>query len=585
MDVHANQASVEYVSNRLIVDSAVKLCRMPQTILKHAEQSSQELIRLIEDSIDSNDSVRSIRNFPAGSPLLKPPKNVANSEDAEVRNFKRNALLTSVASLLEKASLSRLAVNAHTALINEVLRNQSNVELLEKYEVSISLVKSGLDKLAELRTQLNLLNTNVNGYQEKLGCAEIQMNETFEGNPKKLKQEKIEKLKSEIQKTHNDITILQNKSDLIFNQIVQKNIIYPSNLIQSDTSNIARLLELMSTMGDLILKVGDERSEIQRNILKIQESLRFEKMLKDAEKADRETAKAEEMNKTMGCVGKILGGLTAVFSLLGAFFTGGATIAIAVAAIGMFLMVVDEIYQSVSGESFIQQALQPLTKLLQPLMQLIMSKLADVLRSFGLDNQTAKMISMIVISLVIAAVAVALIVTGVGNTIVNIASKVLDKITTVISKMLEKTLGALVPEFLKKNAILAATKISTATSKMFDAAMERLGLLTDTASRQIYGSNLGLVSVGVNLGKTVVTGGLEVSESFSETEIAKIHADIKFNISELELLKIMIKSLLEYLEKSFYSSQDFFRMASNSIANYRSVGIDVARSIGDSRSI
>ncbi|WP_175648885.1 type III secretion system translocon subunit SctE, partial [Burkholderia pseudomallei] len=51
--------------------------------------------------------------------------------------------------------------------------------------------------------------------------------------------------------------------------------------------------------------------------------------------------KAEEMQKTMGCIGKIVGWVITAVSFAAAAFTGGASLALA--AVGLALAVGDEI--------------------------------------------------------------------------------------------------------------------------------------------------------------------------------------------------------------------------------------------------
>lgn len=133
---------------------------------------------------------------------------------------------------------------------------------------------------------------------------------------------------------------------------------------------------------------------------------------RDAENKAREykieQRKAEEMQKTMGCVGKILGWAIAIVGFAAAIFTGGTSLALA--AVGLALTAGDAVYQAITDESFIQQAMQPIMEnIVKPLMELLAKYYSFILETLGVDKETAAMIGEImgaiaaVILLIVAA--------------------------------------------------------------------------------------------------------------------------------------------------------------------------------------
>ncbi|SUG71798.1 pathogenicity island 1 effector protein [Salmonella enterica subsp. enterica] len=56
-------------------------------------------------------------------------------------------------------------------------------------------------------------------------------------------------------------------------------------------------------------------------------------MEKKSAEFQEETRKAEETNRIMGCIGKVLGALLTIVSVVAAVFTGGASLALA--AVGL----------------------------------------------------------------------------------------------------------------------------------------------------------------------------------------------------------------------------------------------------------
>lgn len=78
--------------------------------------------------------------------------------------------------------------------------------------------------------------------------------------------------------------------------------------------------------------------------------------------------KAEAASKAAGCVGKILGAVLTVVSVVGAAFTGGASLALA--AVGVGLMAADMVVKELTGVSFMEKAMKPLMdNILGPMIQ------------------------------------------------------------------------------------------------------------------------------------------------------------------------------------------------------------------------
>jgi invasin B len=599
MGIHGSQA--DFLANRSLVKQAEQLTRLPPSILKEAEQAAKELAGLIADAADEDRVAGKKRRSDAGRPQLTPPKQARGdavaSADAATDHRKAAVLLASMMSALEQAGLSKLAFNAHSATQQDAVRNADGARLAADYEAALGAVDEALKELDALKDTLTGLAGKVKALEQKLADAEGRLAGLEPGAPgydQALKSR--DALRAELaaasgglagaqqqaQAAQERLSGLQNTADELLARANASGVDLPRDAVKKDMSNIARLLALMTQLGELMLKTGEARAETQRALLKVQEDVRIKKLAKDAEKAEKELAKAEAMNKAMGCIGKILGAVITAVAVIGAVFTGGASLALA--GIGLAIMLADEIYQGVTGNSFVQEALKPVMKLLQPLLQFVMEKVADMLRGLGVDEQTARMASMIAVSIAIAAAVVALAVTGAGSALASAASNVMSKLGAVLAKVLEKTIGKLVPEMLKKSVQQMAKQMSGAATRMFDAVTQRLGLSTDAASKQIYASRLGQAAAGANLGKTAINGGLEVGVQLAEMEVAKAVAGMKFTMSELDLLNDMFANLLEQFKNSFTVSQGFFTRASEAIDQSTRTGVALARAVRGARS-
>jgi|GEM_PF-848837 len=601
-NIAAQGSQIDFLSNRPMAKRAEQLTKMPPAILKEAEQAAQELAALIADTAEENpEAGKERRKFSATRPQLTPPRqNAARSaapEDTATESKQAGQLLASMMVALEKGNLNKLAFNAHSAATRDAVRNAGNERLAEEYEAALNNVSAALDQLDVLQGALADATAKCNALERQLATAEAELTTLDPQSPEyatavqqrdalrtALASAKAERagIEDRVSKQQDDTFEAQQVADDLLARANVQDVAVPRTSVENDMSNIARMLTLMMKLGELMLKTGETRSETQREVLKVQEDVRVKKLIKDAEKAEKDLAKAESMNKAMGCIGKILGAIVTAISVIGAAFTGGASLALA--GIGLALMMADEIYQGVTGKSFIQEALKPIMKLLQPLLQFIMEKVAALMEGLGMDAQTAKMAAMIAVSIAIAAAVVVVAVTGVGGAITNAVSNVVGKLSSVLTKALEKTIGKLIPEMLKKSISQMAKQTSSAATKMFDAVTQRLGMSTDVASKQMYASNLARMAAGVNFGKSTINSGLDVGVQVANQGVARAVAEMKFTMSELDLLHDMFSNLIEQFKTSFSMSQGFFRSASEAINQHTNTGVALSRAVRGARS-
>ncbi|QRX82147.1 type III secretion system translocon subunit SctE [Glaciimonas sp. PAMC28666] len=514
------------------------------------------------------------------------------SVDEKGGSTKVEVRLAALMAALERGNVSKLAASAHAFFLQQEMRNSANRELAEKYEAALLAVEQSTIDLVAISGQLDAVIEAIEILEKQLSDAELALSSAEVGTPEyDAALEKRDALQETISGKQVQVadlrvaaisleaTVLDRQAQVaaLGAQCEHAGISLPESLQKKDQTNIARMLSLMTKLGELMLKTGEARAEAQRALFRVQEDMRTQKMVAEAEKSEREMAKAQALNKAMGCVGKILGAVITAVAVVGAAFTGGASLALA--GIGVALMVADEVYGAVTGKSFMQDAMQPLMKVLQPVLQFFMDKVSAMLEDLGVDAQTSKMVSMIVVSVAIAVAAVAIAATGAGSAVASAISNITSKIGAVMSRVLEKVIAKLVPAVLKKAISQAAKQLSSAASRLFDAASQRLGMSTDLASKQIYANRMMMLSFGLNFEKTVITSGLDVGAEVANLKVAKANAKIQFGSRELELLNDMIAALMEQFQNSFNVSQRFSTAASDALMHHTSTGVALARAI------
>ncbi|PRC93869.1 type III secretion system translocon subunit SctE [Solimicrobium silvestre] len=592
--VIVNRRVENFLRDPSMVEKARDVTTMSPSILKEAERLADELAELITDELEEDQVSRKRRQSNAMRPQLAPPRQTGAEATAGTRDAGK--MLASMLVLLEGAKLSKLAFNAYSAAVQGEARDAGNAKLVEDYESALNAVSEMVEQLAALKDQLAGLSDKAKALERQLADAEAALAELDPDTPEyeaamsardtlssalAIVKSDLARVQGEVRAMQSGVAELQKIADDLFVRAGQAGVDLPRTVVEKDVSNIARMLALMTQLGELMLEVGETLFAVQRELLKVQEDARITQLNKDAEKAEKEMAKAEALNKAMGCVGKILGAIVTAVSLVGAIFTGGASLALA--GIGLALMMADEIYKGVTGNSFMEEAFKPLMKVLEPILQYVMNIVSDMLVGLGVDAQTAKMAAMIVVSVVIAAAVVALAVTGAGSAIAKVASSAAKQVSKVLTKVMEKTIAKLVPQMLKKSIAQMTKKMSGTTSKMFDAVSQRLGLSTDVASKQIYASNLGRVAAGVNFGKTVITSGLDVGAQVANKEVEESVVSMDRVMFLQEQGRKATDDLVARLIKSSSSWGEPFAFISEAIGQSTSVAVAVIRAIRGGR--
>lgn len=116
---------------------------------------------------------------------------------------------------------------------------------------------------------------------------------------------------------------------------------------KDNLSNVARLTMLMAMFIEIVGKNTEESLQSDLALFSALQEGRQAEMEKKSTEFQEETRKAEETNRIMGCIGKVLGALLTIVSVVAAVFTGGASLALA--AVGLAVMVADEIVKAATG--------------------------------------------------------------------------------------------------------------------------------------------------------------------------------------------------------------------------------------------
>ncbi|SUG41454.1 pathogenicity island 1 effector protein [Salmonella enterica subsp. arizonae] len=414
-------------------------------------------------------------------------------------------------------------------------------ESIKKMDTAKSVYDTAAKKLTQAQNKLQSMDTSDPGYA-KAEAAEGQARK--EAKDAKTAFDKAKKAadlagtdaKTKTEQADNILTKFQGTTNVVASQTeVAKG-------EKDNLSNVARLTMLMAMFIEIVGKNNEEGLLNDLALFNALQEGRQAEMEKKSAEFQEETRKAEETNRIMGCIGKVLGALLTIVSVVAAVFTGGASLALA--AVGLAVMVADEIVKAATGVSFIQQALNPIMEhVLKPLMELIGKAITKALEGLGVDKKTAEMAGSIVGAIVAAIAMVAVIV------VVAVVGKgAAAKLGNALSKMMGETIKKLVPNVLKQ--------LAQNGSKLFTQGMQRItsglgnvgskmGLQTNALSKELVGNTLNKVALGMEVTNTAAQSAGGVAEGVFIKNASEAIADFTLARFAMDQIQQWLKQSVE----------------------------------------
>ena len=336
---------------------------------------------------------------------------------------------------------------------------------------------------------------------------------------------------------------------------------------ESHITGVARMTLLMAMFSEL---VGNNAEASLKNDLALFEAMqtgRIKEMEKQAEEYEKEVKKAEELNKTMGCVGKILGALLTIVAVVGAAFTGGASLALA--AVGVALMVADTVVKAATGVSFMEEAMKPIMeKVLKPLMDLFAKFAADILKGCGVDDKTAEMVGSI-IGAVAAALAMIVVVAAVAVVGKGAAAKLASSMTKALTDMVKKMLPDVLKEVAKNSGKLLTQGVTRLTKS--------LGMKTDDLAIKGYGNTMVQAATAGEAAHGVVQAGGGIAQGVFIKRAADAMAAFTLARFDMEKMDKCLKEAVEVFSKSQAITQGLLAQMSQVLESHEATGRAVLR--------
>lgn len=338
-----------------------------------------------------------------------------------------------------------------------------------------------------------------------------------------------------------------------------------SDYRDSQTRNLNNLGIMVKIIAEMTKRLGEDGVKSLGTDLEIFKQIQ-EARIKEMDKKASDLEEKENTSKALGCLGKIFGYLLAAVAVVGAVFTGGASLALAV--IGLGLMVVDEVVKAATGKSFLGEAVSYLyDKLIKPLADLIGKAITSSLMALGVDKKTAEIIGNVVGTiLAIIAVAAMMVLAKAGGQ--ALASKMEGSMISVMIKEAAKFMERALENVTGK----AGQKVSNSVTKLREFFTgHKQG--TDGFDKAVlqgekYANRAQFVVGGVDAGFSIAKG---VTDMLKEQDLAVI----TLLRSEMELLSQLMSQVVERISKDFKVEERMANLNSRLIETNYSTGVAI----------
>ncbi len=363
------------------------------------------------------------------------------------------------------------------------------------------------------------------------------------------------------------------KADGLREKAEEAGILSHPELRQAQKNNLsaaARMVFIMARFAELMGDSADSQLEADKSVATKIRDAQAAKAQAEAKKHEEEVAKAERLNKAMGCIGKVLGGLLTVISVVGAVFTGGASLALA--AVGVALMAGDMIGKAITGTSFMEQAMKPLMdQVLAPLVKELGKAASWALSKVpGIPDETASTVGNIT-----GAVAGALVMIAAMVGVAVVAKGAAGRIGSKASEMIGKHVSKMVPDLLKEGARSA----SKAMTQMATKVRGSVGLQSDAVSLAKYGTHLDKV-LAVTEGVGAATqAGLQIKSGIHQARAAQNLAAVVIATSIVESMSTYIAQAVEMFGEMLDKQTRLIEQIGLEMQNSQASSLQIARNV------
>lgn len=524
---------------------------------------------------------------------------------AAVFNAQANANIQKAQELSAELDKLQEEFDTQTGVINNLQ------DVFDSVKAEVGNAKS---KLKDAQNTLNNLLNDPDAQSEDIQKAQTAVDEAQQGLTQASQalstaQRNLDKALDNGQKILNNVNAKTAEMNTKYSNVQLKNTASVSATAEQHSEQaLTRTAIMIQLITEFIMKMDDVSSDKLKNDLeinKMQTQARQAEMKRKSDEYEEQVRKAEEAQKTAGCIGKILGGLATAFGAITTIFGGGG---VALMAVGIALMIGDPVVEALTGQSLTGMVMDPLMEyVLMPLMN-VLSDIVSTIFDYtplglllnAIDKATGANMMDTIHTVVTAAVAIAAIV-AVAFVAKSAAKFLIEKMSQAMTSAIVQTVKAAIAKVINKlipTLVKNAAKQGSAATRAVAAQVSKsIQNVTQSVTKNVTGflqgsestilnnlskinmNHIMLANVGVNTSNGIIQSGMSMNIANIQLEAQKALASFQLAQTDFRILSDIITSYLSRFKQDQEQVQRMGLTLSDMLQSQAAAGASVIKNM------
>ncbi|WP_434571446.1 type III secretion system translocon subunit SctE [Pseudomonas sp. Z3-6] len=490
-----------------------------------------------------------------GRPALHPPAPRADGNKQETSGDLFTLLMAMISELIGEVDVKKLKNRLAMLQSMAGAKQQAHENLSAEYTAAVQAMEAAEGNVGSSQEHLEQLRDRVLHFQGLLDESEARLAQLDPQSPEYAQElARRDQLKGEVANhtqafnvatdAHLKLVEVANACAKAVGTVFAKVVAFSVNSSTPEPTDEKALsssaLALLNRLKiiELLGESAQNKEELSQELFQELQARLQAHMERESEKYLEEVRKAEALQKTMGCIGKIVGAILTVATIAAGVLTANPVL-IAVGVVGAAVMIADSVIQDKTGVSFMAEAMKPLTTVMQEAIKLFTEIYTKLLIGLGVDEDQAKKIAQIagMIQGIVSTLAAVALVAVVGVQVIGpMVSAVASKLASVVAQATPA-------------AMQAMKQVATSVGNTLTQLLSQLrGFITngaDPVTLARYAANLEIAQAVTEFGNVAVQGVLQIKSGQHQAQAAVHLADVRVRMAISEEISAYLTQVVE----------------------------------------
>lgn len=490
-----------------------------------------------------------------GRPVLHPPAPRADGNKQETNGDLFTLLMAMISELIGEVDVKKLKNRLAMLQSMAGARQQAHQNLSAQYTAAVEAMAAAEGNVGSGQEHLDQLQERVLHFQGLLAESEARLAQLDPESPEYAQElARRDQLRGDLAShtqtlqtataAHLKLIEVANACARTVTAVVakmQESSVNGSAIKDTDekalSSSALALLNRLKII-ELLGESAQNKEELSQELFQELQARLQEHMQRESDKYLEEVRKAEALQKTMGCIGKIIGAILTVATIVAGVMTANLPL-IVIGVVGAGVMIADVVVEEKTGKSFMAEAMKPLTVVMQEAIKRFSELYTQLLIELGVDEDKAKKIGQIagMIQGIVSTLAAVALVAIVGAQVIGpMVSAVASKLASVVAQAAPA-------------AMQAMKQVATSVGNTLTQMLTQLrGFITNGADPVLlarYAANLEIAQAVTEFGNVAVQGGLQIKSGQHQAQAAVHLADVRVRMAISEEISAYLTQVVD----------------------------------------